>query len=108
MVADPWGPIDLKNWRQTPATEGRAATDADVDAGRAVFAVGGQPVPLDLPSCAIVTEEELGEPTPVILIQAERLEDGTIAVGYRFLEGGTGIATLAEVELVSEPDERFR
>ena len=100
--------IDLKKWRQTPAVYGRTATDADVNAGSAVFAVGGEPVALDLPSCAIVTEEEVGEPTPVIVIQAERLEDGTVAVGYRFLDGGTGIATLDEIELLSEPDERFR
>lgn len=98
----------MKKWRATPFTEARAATDADVAAGRAVFAVGGEPVELDLPSCAIVREEGVGEPTPVIIIQAERLEDGTIAVGFRLVDGGTGIATLEEVELLSEPDERFR
>lgn len=107
-MSEIWGPIDLKQWRKTPVTEGRAATDHDVAEGRAVFAVGGEPVELDLPSCAIVTEEEVGEPTPVIIIQAERLEDGTIAVGYRLVDGGMGIATFAEVELVAEPDERFR
>ena len=101
-------PIDLKKWRETPHVEGRAATDRDVDEGRAIFAVGGEPVELDLPSCAIVQEEGVGEPTPVILIQAERLEDGTVAVGYRLVDGGTGIATLDEVELLSEPDARFR
>jgi hypothetical protein len=101
-------PIDMKNWRQTPAVSGRTATDADVNAGSAIFAVGGEPVELDLPSCAIVTEEDIGLPTPVIVVQAERLEDGTVAVGYRFLDGGTGIATLDELELLSEPDARFR
>ena len=44
----------------------------------------------------------------MILIQAERLDDGTIAVGYRLLTGGVGIATFDDVELLSEPDERFR
>ena len=73
-----------------------------------MFAVGGEPVELDLPSCAIVREEGVGEETAVILIQAERLEDGTVAVGFRLIDGGTGIATLEEVELLSEPDERFR
>jgi hypothetical protein len=102
------GSIDMKNWRQTPHVRGRAATDADVNAGRAVFAVGGEPVDLDIPSCAIVTEQDVGEPTPVIIIQAERLEDNAVAVGYRFLDGGTGIASLDEVELLSEPDARFR
>lgn len=101
-------PIDIKQWRKTPVIEGRAATEADVTAGRAVFAVGGEPVELDLPTCAIVREEGVGEPTPVIVIQAERLEDGTVAVGFRLLDGGTGIADLTDVELLSEPDERFR
>jgi hypothetical protein len=79
-----------------------------VELGRAAFAIGGEPVELDLPSCAIVQEEGVGEQTPVILIQAERLDDGTVAVGYRLLTGGVGIATLNDVELLSEPDERFR
>ncbi len=103
-----WEPVDLKKWRDTPHVEGRAATDGDVNEGRAVFAVGGEPVELDLPSCAIVQEEGVGEPTAVILIQAERLDDGTVAVGYRIVDGGAGIATLDDVELLSEPDERFR
>lgn len=33
--------IDIKKWRNTPHVSGRAANDADVNAGRAVFAVGG-------------------------------------------------------------------
>ncbi|MGZ8868836.1 MAG: hypothetical protein ACXW2P_10865 [Thermoanaerobaculia bacterium] len=100
--------IDMKTWRKTPCVSARSATDGDVNAGRAVFAIRGEPVELDLPACAIVTEEDIGEPTPVIVIQAERLEDGTVAIGYRFLDGGTGIASLGEIELLSEPDERFR
>jgi len=100
-------PIDMKKWRATPVVRGRAATDRDVDEGRAVFAVGGEPVEIDLPSCAIVREEGVGEPTPVIVIQVERLEDGTIAVGYRALDGGLGIVSLEDTEFLSEPDERF-
>jgi nucleotide-binding universal stress UspA family protein len=101
-------PIDLSEWRNTPCVRGRAATEQDVEEGRAVFAAGGEPVDLELPSCAIVTEEGIGEPTPVILIQAERLEDDTIAVGFRLVDGGSGIAVLEDVELLSEPDARFR
>jgi hypothetical protein len=108
MSQEHWGPIDRKNWRDTPHTEGRAATDDDIAQGRAAFAVGGEPVELDLPKCAIVREEGVGEETPVILIQAERLDDGTIAVGYRLLTGGVGIGTFDDVELLSEPDARFR
>jgi hypothetical protein len=100
--------IDMKRWRATPHVAGRPATDADVDAGRAMFAVGGEPVDLDVPSCAIVREDGVGEPTPVIVIQAERIEDGTVAIGFRLIDGGSGIATLDDVEFLSEPDERFR
>jgi len=100
-------PIDMKHWRATPAVERRAATDLDVNEGRAVFSVGGEPVEIGLPSPAIVREDEIGEPTPVIVIQAERLEDGTVAIGYRLIDGGTGIAALNDVEFLSEPDERF-
>lgn len=98
----------MKQWRSTPSTRGRAATDEDVQQGRAVFAVGGEPVELEIPFPAVVREEDVGEETAVIVIQAERLEDGTVAVGFRLLDGGTGIATLDEVEILSEPDERFR
>jgi hypothetical protein len=100
--------VDLKNWRSTPSVRGRAATDDDVSKGNAVFAVGGEPVDLDIPFCAIVREEDVGEETAVVVIQAERLDDGTIAVGFRLLDGGSGIASLAEVEILSGPDERFR
>ncbi len=100
-------PIDMKRWRNTPAIEGRAATESDVNAGRAVFAVGGEPIDIELPACAIVREEGVGEPTPVIVIQVERLDDGTIAVGYRLLDGEDGIADFEDVEFLSEPDERF-
>ena len=100
--------IDIKRWRDTPSVSGRAATDDDVNAGYAVFAVGGVPVELDVPSPAIVREDGIGEATPVIVIQAERIEDGTVAIGYRLLDGGAGIAPLDDVEFLSEPDERFR
>jgi len=101
-------PIDVKKWRDTPAVSGRTATDDDVNAGRAIFAVGGEPLDLDLPSCAIIREDGVGEPTPVIVVQAERLDDGTIAVGYHLIDGGNGIAPFDDVEFLSEPDERFR
>jgi len=99
----------MKRWRETPAMEGRPANEGDVAEGRAVFAVGGDAVvEIDLPSCAIVREDGIGEATPVIVIQVERLEDGEVAVGYRMLDGGSGIAPLEDVEFLSEPDESFR
>lgn len=102
-------PIDLKRWRDTPVVHGRPANDDDVREGRAVFAVGGDPiVEFDLPAPAIVSEEGVGEATPVIVVQVERLEDGAVIVGYRIVDGGSGVAPLEDVEFLSEPDERFR
>ena len=43
----------------------------------------------------------------MIVIQVERLEDDTIAVGFRLLDGETGIADFKDVEFLSEPDGRF-
>jgi hypothetical protein len=52
---DIWGPIAVANWRETPCVRGRAATEDDANAGRAVFYLDlseGQkshPIDLDLP-----------------------------------------------------------
>ena len=59
-----WGPIDLKQWRATPVTEGRTAKDEDVALGRAVFAVGGEPVELRLPAAPSSAKRESERPLP--------------------------------------------
>src|SRR5882672_9846635 len=67
-------PIDLAHWRETPCLTGRAATQDDVGAGRAVFAAPGadsKPIDLKLPRCAIHTDQQTGKKTPVIVVQAE-------------------------------------
>ncbi len=52
---DAWGPIAMTNWRETPCIQGRAATEDDANAGRAVFYLNlsegqeSRPVDLDLP-----------------------------------------------------------
>jgi hypothetical protein len=111
MPVELWGPIDIRSWRSTPVVNGRVATEADVERGCAAFYIApgtSRPYDLPLPFPAIVREEGIGEPTPVILIQAEELDAETVAVGYRFVDGGNGLCTLAECELLTEPDERFQ
>lgn len=110
MPHELWGPIDIRVWRSTPVVAGRVATEPDVHEGRAAFYIASEtsrPYDLALPAPAIVREEGIGNPTPVILIQAEALDD-TVAVGYRLLDGGNGICTLDECEVLSEPDSRFQ
>jgi hypothetical protein len=111
-----WGPIAMANWRERPCIRGRAATEDDANAGRAVFYLDvseGQeshPVDLDLPRCAILHEEDEGD-LPVIVIEAEKGNNGSgvveLIAGYRPLTGGNGICMLYQLELLPEPDHRF-
>jgi hypothetical protein len=94
MSIDLWGPTDVK-------------------AGIAVFysPTGPQFIPnepyfTELPAPAILREGGAGEPTPVILIQAEQGPNGVI-VGYRHLGGGNGLCTLEELEILPNRDSRF-
>ena len=107
-----WGPIDMKKWKDTPCVSGRLATEQDVKEGRAAFYISGdrselKPIKISLPACAIQHDSKSNKDTPVILIQAE--ETPTVkAVGFRFLSGGNGVCTLAELEILRSPDERFK
>ena len=106
-----WGPIDMKKWRETPCLIDRLATEADVKEGRAAFFVTGdpamKPLAISLPACAIHHDTESKKATPVILIQAVQTTKIT-AVGYRLLSGGNGVCLLSELEILKEPDERFK
>jgi hypothetical protein len=89
---------------------GRAATQQDVGAGRAVFAApgsGSQPIDLKLPRCAIHTDQQTGKKTPVIVVQAEDAR-GIKTIGYRFVSGAEGVCLLSELEFLDGPDERFK
>lgn len=106
----PITPIDLAHWRETPCLTGRAATQDDVGAGRAVFAAPGadsKPIDLKLPRCAIHTDQETGKKTPVIVVQAEDVR-GNKTIGYRLLSGAEGVCLLSELELLDGPDDRFK
>ena len=103
-----WEALTSASWRSVPSVQGRVATDADVQAGRAVFYVptGSKPYPLSLPVCAIHRDEETGKATSIVVIQAEEAP-GQIVLGARPLEGGNMVCTLPEVELVQHPEEGF-
>jgi hypothetical protein len=103
-------PIDVAHWRDTPSLTGRAATQDDVGAGRAVFAAPGassQPIELHIPRCAIHTDQQTGKKTPVIVVQAEDVK-GNKTIGIRFMSGGEGVCLLSELELLDGPDDRFK
>lgn len=95
-----WGPVAADQWRATPCISGCAATEADVQAGRAAFFVPGDSLPaaVPLPCCARQSLEG-GGTQRVVVIQAEVAPYG-IVVGVRPLEGGNGVCTLDELELL--------
>jgi hypothetical protein len=107
-----WGKVNIQDWHNVSFVSEKVAVEDDVKVGRAVFylqdseRIGAKPMNIRLPSCAIWFDEESKSEVPVIVIQAEEIEEMTY-VGFRFLEGGNGICTLAEIELLSKPDERF-
>jgi hypothetical protein len=126
-MADPLVPIDMTKWRDLPCVRGAIATRLDSEEGRAAFfiprTVGDapklvieegtiaedvQPIPIEIPSCAILHSDE-GD-LPVIVIQAERTSHNGIGnelAGYRSAEGGVGVCMLHELEIIGDPDDRF-
>ena len=95
-----WEQILASDWRSTPCVTGRAASEADVLAGRAVFYIEGDSAaaPVQIPCCAIQTLDD-GSEQPVVIVQAELGPDG-ILFGVRPLSGGNGICLSNEVHLL--------
>jgi hypothetical protein len=84
---------------------GRAATKADVDAGRAVFvaAQGGQnigvPMAIDIPQYAYFLDK--GKRSPAIVLQAEEAQ-GQKLIGARLLNGTYVAGFAADFELLGK------
>lgn len=108
------GGFDFDDWNRLTPFSGRVASLDDVQAGRAVFALGDtqRPFPLDmeLPQPAIWWDDE-GE-KPVVIIQAEvhtNDEDEEMEVYGLILPDGDGAVALAEdVDLVDATDVTWR
>ena len=99
-MTDLWGPVSATDWHATPCIVGRPATEADVAAGSAVFYVqgGSTPAPISLPCCAVQLLED-GSEQPIVIVQAELTQQGTI-LGVRPLSGGNGVCMSADVRLL--------
>ncbi len=100
------------DWPPLPKNEfmvGRAATKADVEAGRAVFvaaqgdALIGKPIAIEIPQYAWHKDGE--KRTPVVIIQAEEA-NGQQIVGAVQGNGKFLAATLAEFELLGRNPPR--
>ena len=103
-----WEKIELSEWKSIPCIMGRSATEADISAGIAVFAIpsGSEPVDVQLPLAAIQIDSDSGSRTPCIAIQIEQSPDGAF-VGVRYLGGGNGVGAVDEFELYTELTDEF-
>lgn len=70
------------NLNSFSGTYGRVATEEDVNNGHAVFILKdndgehiGEPMAIDIPQFCIHTDEDTGEKTTQVLIQAEQADD---------------------------------
>lgn len=107
------GGFDFDDWDRLKPFTGRVATLDDVQAGKAVFALGDteRPYPLDmeLPQPAIWWDDE-GE-KPVIIVQAEahtNAEGEEMEVYGLILPDGDGAVALVEdVDLVDAADAHW-
>jgi hypothetical protein len=81
---------------------GRSATQEDIAAGNAVFAIGenaSRPMSMEIPQYAYWSDEE-GRRHAVIVVQAESGPNGEEVVGLRGLDGSEMVVTLSELTLL--------
>jgi hypothetical protein len=91
--------LDVRPWAQAYLPDvrplGRAATDDDVKAGKAVFHLDGKgkPAELGLPAVAVLKRDEKKErPARALIVQAEVGPDGQVTYGVITKEGIRPIA----------------
>ena len=109
------------NWKGVDTFGGKVATQADVNAGLAVFALGdtiaGKPLDGPLPQPALwfeddeegESEDDAAEPLAVLIVQAEAHETETGALevlGLMLPDGSTKVGFSDDVDVV-EGDDPF-
>ena len=93
------------DWPQLPSSgflSGRAATNADVESGQAIFSMDGKSegaLPIAIPQYALWTDEN-GAEHPVIVVQAEKAPGGLEIVGLLHRDGSHAAATMADLRLL--------
>jgi hypothetical protein len=111
---DDGGGFDVDDWSRLRAFQGAVATLDDVQAGRAVFALGDtedpRPIEMELPQPLIWWDED-GEQAAVAVQaeshvgpEGERLE----VLGLILPDGGAVVALLEDVDLVDDTDPTWR
>lgn len=102
-----WPPLD-----RVAHIQGRAASEADVAKGNAVFALGGggkaagKPIKIQIPQYALHVDADTGKKTPVVLIQAEEGRGTQIAGYINVRTGERAIDLLSTLQLLGTAPAR--
>jgi len=108
------GGFDVDDWMRLQAFTGAVATLDDVQAGRAVFALGETtaPRPLDMPlPQPVIWWDEDGEQAAVaIQAEAHETDEGETmeVLGLILPDGAGAVALLEDVDLVDDTDPTWR
>jgi hypothetical protein len=108
------GGFDVDDWSRLAAFTGAVATLDDVEARRAVFALGdtrdARPLEMPLPQPLIWWEDDGEQAAVAVQAEVHVGEDGeTLEVlGLILPDGGSAIALLEDVDLVDDTDSTWR
>jgi hypothetical protein len=111
---DEGGGFDVDDWSRLKAFTGAVATLEDVQARRAVFALGDtvspHPMVIDLPQPLIWWEEDGEQAAIAVQAEVHTNSDGEVmeVLGLILPDGGSAVALLDDVDLVDDTDPTWR
>ncbi|MNI49841.1 hypothetical protein D3C77_322550 [compost metagenome] len=108
------GGFDVDDWSRLKAFAGAVATLDDVQAGKAVFAMGdtedARVIDMELPQPVIWWEEDGEQAAVIVQAEAHVGPDGDLmeVLGLILPDGGGAVALLEDVDLVDDTDPTWR
>ena len=108
------GGFDVDDWSRLAPFTGKVATLEDVQARKAIFALGetGRPHPIDmdLPQPVIWWSEDGEQAAVAVQAEAHETDEGETmeVVGLVLPDGGGAVALLEDVDLVDDGDPVWR
>jgi len=108
------GGFDVDDWSRLTPFAGAVATLDDVQAGKAVFALGdteeARVIDMELPQPVIWWEEDGEQAAVIVQAEAHVGPDGELmeVLGLIMPDGGGAVALLDDVDLVDDTDPTWR
>ncbi|MBD7941862.1 hypothetical protein [Brevundimonas guildfordensis] len=108
------GGFDVDDWSRLTPFAGSVATLDDVQAGKAVFALGdteeARVIDMELPQPVIWWEEDGEQAAVIVQAEAHVGPDGDLmeVLGLILPDGGGAVALLDDVDLVDDTDPTWR